>query len=281
MKKKLTAYDINRRVDLGMYEGPNQFAVLRDVARKELPGGERLSNDAIQAYARKFKHQLDATGTIEITDGDDLPDLSQYKGKTPEEQARAFLAETEPNWARLSAGEQSKKVEALLQQIAEAEGDMPTDAESEADDGAPQLAARAQAIKNLEARDPAFAKLSWDDKFHHERTQSEEQRIKLAREQRRALRDDAEAARFLSDSGAAARSPAAQQSEPVLPTLAELRHNYAGNGDVAKCIEYARTHAAGDSFARLSWDQQVKIGSAMCRRIYAAAPAEERRAGAN
>ncbi len=253
--------------DIRSGEGVNDFERTRNLVRRFTRIG--ITYDDLHRLAARVYRQLVDGETVELDESttdlpSGVPDLSRYAGDDDLERAKNYIRETDPDAGKLDDGALTAQAKILLQKIEAALDNQATGVDEAADD--PQLSAHAQAIRNLDARDPAFRKLTPEQRSFGPRVRQEAERV---RERRRLAAERDEEPRLLADANSVAKPvPVAPLTRHTV-TLAEIRTYppYRGvDSDVARACSYLVERSPAKAWLR--WEDLVHQGADLIRDLY-------------
>ena len=300
MKITLAGIQESRRPNL--VRGENDFAVLRNIIAQNAKGAATFSYEKLNELARAAWRRLLAGEEVSLDDVSALPgvvDLAPFAGANDLEKMTNYLVVTEPGFSALDPAEQKTRAQTKLEQMQSAIDEAGAEADVPNDD--PSLVPEAQALRNLETRDPQFRALTNDAKFmgrNRDRLRREADRV---REHRLRAAED-EQSRLLAATGsnaeydtnnppptsversstpydggagsAVGRTPSvASMPARELPSAAELRTYPGARGvaiDLARVVTWMTTR--NQTFSLHPWETQLSMATPVLRAIMAREP---------
>ncbi len=247
--------------------------------RKHVYRADQLTNDELHRLTTRWYRQLADGDSIEIEDGAelplDVPDLSLYAGSTDLERAKSYIR-SDPRNANLDDAAVAAQAQVLLVKIRAALDNASAPIDEVTDD--PSVSPEAQALRNLERRDPEFRALSHDDRFkagpNRERFRLEAKRI---RERRLAAeeREQEEERRLLADASSVSppEAPVLPMPDRELPSLAQLRTYPPARGvasDLARVVTFMTQRQP--TYAFNTWEDQLRMAKPVLQAILAREP---------
>lgn len=297
MGLKIDREFIARAVRRGEIEGPNEFAQVRYFVERYVPGSEKLDHDGLHRLSSRIFRALANGEEIELND--EVPagavDLTPFAGANDLERMINRLVALEPGFGSLAPSEQKARAQTELEQIQNTIDEAASDADAENDD--PTLSEHAQAMRNLDARDPTFRKLSHEERCFGPRIRKEVERVRERRlnarenERRRLLAEKGSNAEYDTNNpppvdversstnydGAPRAAGYTPEMAPMatrdLPTLGELRTFPGARGvqsDLARTITFMIQRQP--SFANHTWETQLSMAMPVLRSIMAREP---------
>lgn len=275
---KITLKGIQESRRLNLVAGENDFAVLRNLIAQHVKGAATFSYEKLNEVARAAWRRLNEDDEVSLADVSALPagvvDLTPFAGATDLEKMINCMIVTEPGFADLDPAEQKTRAQTALEQMeaavdeAGAEADAPNDDES--------LVPEAQALRNLNERDPVFRALSNDAKFkgrNRDRLRREADRVRDHR--LRAAEAREEEYRLLADQSSVAppKVPVSPQPDRDLPTVSELKTFPPARGvqsDLARTVTFMIQRQP--TFAAFPWETQLRMARPVLDAIYAREP---------